>query len=97
MKISVKKKILLCLVFIIVILTGLYLSGFVRSSFENKKLRRELVEDAQTVEIDLDINKYPDLPEPIKRYFIYTFNGQKSIKIKFFYVKDSANSHLSGR
>ena len=94
MKISVKKKILLCLVFIIVILTGLYLSGFVRSSFENKKLRKELVGDAQTVEIDLDINKYPDLPEPVKRYFIYTFNGQKSIKIKNVFWKEKGKFKL---
>ena len=88
MKISLKMKVIIGIIIIIVILVGVYLSGFVRSNFENKKLREELVENAQTTDINLDISKYPDLPEPVKRYFIYTFNGKKSIKIKNVFWKE---------
>ncbi len=94
MKISLKMKVIIGIIIIIVILVGVYLSGFVRSNFENKKLREELVENAQTTDINLDISKYPDLPEPVKRYFIYTFNGKKSIKIKNVFWKEKGKFKL---
>ena len=36
MKISLKMKVIIGIIIIIVILVGVYLSGFVRSNFENK-------------------------------------------------------------
>lgn len=94
MKINTKMKVITGIVIAIIILAGAYLSGFVRSSFENQKLRKELVGDTQTVDIGLDISEYPDLPEPVKRYFTYTFNGQKSVKIKNVFWKEKGKFKL---
>jgi isopropylmalate/homocitrate/citramalate synthase len=85
---KITKKIITVLLLIVVILTGLYLSGFVKSGMENKKLRKELTAGTKTQEIDLDLSRYTDLPEPVRKYFEYTFNGKKSITINHVFWKE---------
>lgn len=82
------KKIIVIILGAAVILFGVYLSGFIKSGFENKKLRQELIKDQKTQEITLDLEKYTDLPEPVRKYFEYTFNGKKSIKINHVFWQE---------
>lgn len=90
-----KKRTFIIIIFLLIIgAIGIYYSGFVISNFENKKLREELVEGAEIQEINLDIDKYKDLPEPVRKYFEYTFNGQKSIKIKSVFWKEKGRFKL---
>ena len=82
------RKIMVIILGAVVILSGVYLSGFIKSSFENKKLRQELIKDQKTQEITLDLEKYTDLPEPVRKYFEYTFNGKKSININHVFWQE---------
>ena len=82
------KKIIITVLAAIVILTCFYISGFIKSASENKKLRQELTANTEVQRIDLDLSRYPDLPEPVRKYFEYTFNGQKSIDVKYVFWKE---------
>ena len=68
---KILKRAVIMLLALAIILLGFYISGFMRSGSENKKLRKELTANEKVQEINLDLNRYTDLPEPVRKYFEY--------------------------
>ena len=85
---KILKRAVIMLLALAIILLGFYISGFMRSGSENKKLRKELTANEKVQEINLDLNRYTDLPEPVRKYFEYTFNGQKSVTVSYVFWKE---------
>ena len=82
-----KRAVIMLAAFIIIILC-FYISGFVRSGSENKRLRKELTANEKIQKINLDLSRYPDLPEPVRKYFEYAFNGQKTVTVSYVFWKE---------
>lgn len=85
---GILKKIILLVLILLILAVGFYFSGFIRSGIENQKLRNELTKNIRIQDINLDLSRYNDLPEPVKRYFEYTFNGQSSITVSYVFWKE---------
>ncbi len=85
---KILKKIIIIIPVLLVILLCFYISGFIKSGSENKRLRKELTENERVQEINLDLSRYPDLPKPVRKYFEYTFNGQKSVTVSYVFWKE---------
>ena len=64
---KILKRAVIMLLALAIILLGFYISGFMRSGSENKKLRKELTANEKVQEINLDLNRYTDLPEPVRK------------------------------
>ena len=85
---KILKRALIMLLALKIILLCFYMSGFMRSASENKRLRKELTVNEKVQEVNLDLSRYKDLPEPVRKYFEYTFNGQKSVTVSYVFWKE---------
>ena len=69
-------KVILGLLTIIILLIGI---GFYSSYSENRALEDQYFSLGEEKVISLDLEKYPDLPKPVRRYFEYAFQGKKEV------------------
>ncbi|MBV2358560.1 hypothetical protein KUH32_02125 [Thalassococcus sp. CAU 1522] len=71
--------VLACLALGIGLFAGL---GLYRAHRENARIIRSQVIADASVTVDLSPETYADLPDPVRRYFDYAFNGRKSISLR---------------
>lgn len=76
------KKIISIVIGIISIVILIIGVGMYHSYWENRQFEKEHIRVLEEKVISLDLSKYPELPTPVRRYFEYTFQDNKEVRLR---------------